>query len=100
MSEENDELVFLDGFLDVPPDRLEAVSAALPTHIQLTHAEPGCVSLTIIPSEEVEGRLLIEEVFTDHAAFDAHQERIQNSEWSSVTEGIPREYVIRKRKKG
>jgi quinol monooxygenase YgiN len=43
----------------------------------------------------VPGRFLVSEVFSDRAAFDAHQERTRNSDWFAVTAGIPRDYTIR-----
>ena len=88
--------IHLDGHIDVPPERSAAVAAALPAHIALTRAEPGCISFTVVPSETVEGRFLVSEVFSDQAAFDAHQQRTRNSDWFSVTAGIPRDYAIRK----
>ena len=87
--------VYLDGHIDVPADRLEAVKAALPQHIALTRAEVGCLKFEVVPSETVAGRLLVSEVFTDQAAFDVHQARTKASEWFQVTAGIPRDYSIR-----
>jgi len=91
-----DPRVFLDGHIDVPPDRLDAVMAALPAHITLTRAEPGCQSFSIEPQDDCAGRFSVSEVFVDQAAFDAHQERMRASEWFVVTEGLSRTYTIRK----
>ncbi|MDO1581343.1 putative quinol monooxygenase [Rhizobium oryzicola] len=87
--------VYLDGHIDVPAERLEAVTAALPQHIALTRAEAGCLKFEVVPSETVAGRFLVSEVFTDQEAFDAHQARTKASEWFQVTAGIPRDYSIR-----
>jgi len=86
--------VYLNGYVDVPEDRLEAVKAALPEHIALTRAEAGCISFEVMPSDLVPGRFIVAEIFENQAAFDAHQERAQNSNWFTVTKGIPREYSI------
>jgi quinol monooxygenase YgiN len=91
-----DTRIFLDGYIDVPPDRLDAVTAALPAHIALTRAEPGCLSFSVEPDADIAGRFTVSEVFIDQAAFDAHQDRMRSSEWFAVTKGIPRDYVIRK----
>lgn len=39
---------------------------------------------------------MVSEFFANQAAFDAHQERMRNSEWFAVTEVIPRDYAIRR----
>lgn len=65
--------VSLKGHIDVPADRLADVAAALPAHIAATHAEAGCISFEVVPSDRVSGRFLVSEVFTNQAAFDAHQ---------------------------
>lgn len=94
MADTNNGKVYLNGYIDVPEDRLKAVKAALPTHIALTRAEEGCISFEVQPSDIVPGRFIVAEIFVDQAAFDAHQERAQNSDWFIVTKGIPREYSI------
>ncbi|NTE85625.1 putative quinol monooxygenase [Agrobacterium rubi] len=92
----SDERIYLQGHIDVPPDRRQAVADALPLHIELTLAEPGCMAFEVLPSPDVDGRYLVSEIFSDQAAFDAHQQRIKSSEWFVVTQGIPRDYRIRK----
>jgi quinol monooxygenase YgiN len=87
--------IYLDGHIDVPAERMADVSAALPAHVALTRAETGCLSFNVTPCTTVPGRFLVSEVFSDRAAFDAHQERTRNSDWFAVTEGIPRDYTIR-----
>jgi len=86
--------IWLRGWLDVPQHRLPAVMSALPEHVRLTHAEPGCRFFSVTPSLEITGRLLVEEVFCDQQAFDGHQKRLQASAWAEVTKGIERDYEI------
>ena len=86
--------VYLKGHIDVPEDRLELVSKALPDHIALTLKEPGCLSFEVIPCSLIENRFLVSECFVNQAAFDAHQERTTASPWFQITEGIPRDYRI------
>ena len=86
--------VFLEGYMDVPPDRLAAVAGALPAHIALTRAEPGCLAFDVIPSPDDPGRFLVSETFQDQVAFDAHQARAKASAWADITAGLPRHYTI------
>ncbi len=87
-------MIRLTGHIDVPPDRRAAVAAALPDHIRLTRAEPGCLSFEVTPDPETAGRFIVRETFRDRAAFDAHQARMRGSDWAVVTAGIPRHYRI------
>ncbi len=84
----------LTGYIDVPADRLDQVSAALPEHIRLTCAETGCISFDVTPSPEVAGRFDVAEVFADRNSFDAHQQRAGATNWAKVTKGITRHYQI------
>ena len=86
--------VYLNGHIDVPQDRLHAVSEALPEHVRLTYAEPGCISFEVVPCPTVPGRFLVSESFVDQRAFDAHQVRAKASAWAEASAGIPREYSI------
>jgi quinol monooxygenase YgiN len=87
--------VFLDGYIEVPPERLAAVTRALPDHIALTRAEPGCLAFSVTPSPDHPDRFLVSEIFADQAAFDAHQLRAKASAWAVVTAGLARHYTVR-----
>ena len=86
--------VRLEGYLDVPSDRMAAVAAALPEHIALTQAEPGCLEFSVTPSPDIIDRLMVAELFADRAAFEQHQARASASPWAQVTRGIVRHYTI------
>lgn len=86
--------VRLTGHMDVPPDRLDAVRAALCVHVRLTRAEPGCLRLDIVELPDPVGRFAVSEAFTGAAAFEAHQARAAASRWAKVTAGIARSYTI------
>ena len=86
--------VTLTGYIDVPPERMDDVQAALPTHIALSRAEPGCLSFDVNPCPDVSGRFLVAETFVDQQAFDGHQARTKASDWAKVTDGIAREYCV------
>ena len=87
--------VFLEGYMEVPPERLAAVTRALPDHIALTRAEPGCLAFSVTPSPDHADRFLVSEIFSDQVAFEAHQLRARASTWAEVTAGLPRHYTIR-----
>jgi quinol monooxygenase YgiN len=87
--------VSLTGHIDVPSDRMDDILAALPTHIALTRAEPGCLRFEVSPCTDVKGRFLVSEAFVDQQTFDAHQARTKASDWAKVTDGIPRDYSVR-----
>ena len=84
----------LQGYMDVTSDRIAEVSKAVVDHINLTRAEPGCISFEVTPCPEVEGRFLVAEVFENRAAFDHHQARTGQSIWAEITAGLPRHYEI------
>ncbi len=86
--------VVLSGHIDVPEDRRHAIAQALPEHIRLTRAEPGCVFFTVEPDLSVPGRYRVHECFADRAAFDAHQARVRTSGWGAVSAGLPRDYRV------
>jgi quinol monooxygenase YgiN len=87
--------IYLDGYLDIPPDRREDVLSALPKHVELTLAEPGCLKFEVVESTEIAGRLLVSEIFVDQAAFEAHQTRNRASDWFRITAGIERHFEVR-----
>ena len=86
--------VTLNGYIDVPLDRLAAVETALVDHIRLTRTEPGCISFQVTPHPTIKGRFEVREEFTDQVAFDHHQARTQASPWAHLTKGMPRNYIV------
>ncbi len=86
--------IHLQGHIDVPSDRMKAVTTAVVDHISLTRSEAGCISFEVTPSPDVNGRFLVNEVFINQAAFDHHQARAKASPWAEISKGLPREYTI------
>lgn len=84
----------LQGYMDVTPDRLDAVTDAVADHIALTQAEAGCISFEVTPCPNVAGRFLVVEEFINREAFDHHQTRTGKSVWAEITAGLPRNYKI------
>lgn len=87
--------VHLTGHLEVPADRLQAVKAALPAHIALTRAEPGCLAFSVTQSPDNPNHFLVSETFANQPAFDTHQSRASASDWAQTTAGLKRHYSIR-----
>jgi len=85
--------VILTGQLVCTNDE-EAVIVArcLPRHVQLTRAEPGCISFVVRRI----GSLIwqVDERFVDAKAFESHQKRSAGSDWGRATVGIERRYTI------
>ncbi|TAM68408.1 MAG: antibiotic biosynthesis monooxygenase [Microbacteriaceae bacterium] len=69
------------------------VASHLPRHIELTRAEPGCLSFDVQPTDDP-FVWTVAERFTDQTAFSAHQARVRASEWGRATAGIVRDHVI------
>jgi quinol monooxygenase YgiN len=86
--------VRLNGLL-VCADDVEAhvVRAHLAHHVELTRAEPGCLSFAVEPTADPLVWTVAEE-FTDAHAFAAHQARVAASTWGIATTGIERRYVF------
>ncbi len=80
--------------MTVPPHRLEEIRAALPAHIRLTRAEPGCLRFDVVESDDIPGRFDVSEDFTDRAALSAHQARVKAAHWGRITRGMPRFYTV------
>lgn len=90
----NNEKIYLSGHIDIPADRWGAVVMALPKHVDLTLAEPGCISFDVSPCPNTVNRLVVAEVFKDQAAFEFHQTRNKASAWFQATLGIERNFNI------
>ncbi|PTW51864.1 putative quinol monooxygenase [Rhodovulum kholense] len=86
--------VTVTGWIEAPPERRAALRAAAPEHLRLTRAEPGCVRFEMHEDPDRPGRFLLDEEFTDAAAFDAHRARKAGSAWDSAADGLPRDLKI------
>ena len=87
--------VRLTGYLRCDTaEQAVSVETALPDHIRLTRAEPGCLFFEV---ERTEDPLIwrVAEEFHDAAAFEAHQTRASQSDWAKASAGIPRDYDIK-----
>ena len=73
-------------------DEAARVREHVALHVQLTRDEPGCLSFTVV---QTENPLVwqVDEEFVDAAAFHTHQTRAAASEWARETAGIARSYT-------
>lgn len=85
-------LIHLTGTLSCAPGEAGAVRAALPAHVRLTRAEPGCASFDI--AETAPGVFAVSEAFNDRAAFEAHQTRTRASAWWRITGHMARDFRL------
>lgn len=87
--------VHLQGRLICPSaDDLGLVLAALPEHMRLTRAEPGCIAFRVEQDADAPLIFHVQERFRDQEAFDAHQARVRTSDWGRLSAHIPRDFVI------
>jgi len=87
--------IVLTGYIEIPIDELDAVTAALEVHKKLTRAEPGCLKFNVRPDRDILGRYSVYEKFASQQAFDDHQERVKTSEWGRVSVNVERHYEIK-----
>lgn len=80
----------LSGTITVPAADLARVRAALPEHMRLTLAEPGCRAFSVV--EKADGVFAVDETFADEASFAAHQARIPGTAWAEASAGAVRDY--------
>ncbi|OFE13478.1 antibiotic biosynthesis monooxygenase [Pseudohongiella acticola] len=86
--------ITLKGHIVVPDHDLQAVMAELPAHITLTRQEEGCLLFEVHQDPDTPNFFSVHEEFTDRAAFDTHQQRIQTSDWGRVASSAERHYEI------
>ena len=85
-------VIRVTGTLTCAPIEARTVRAALPAHVRLTRAEPGCLSFEV--TETAPGVFTVAECFADRAAFDAHQTRTRASAWWQVTSHMTRDFEL------
>lgn len=84
--------VSLTGTLTCGPEDAQIVREALPEHIRLSRAEPGCLRFDV--TETAPGVFSVSEEFVDRSAFEAHQTRTRASAWWAATGHIPRDFQV------
>jgi (4S)-4-hydroxy-5-phosphonooxypentane-2,3-dione isomerase len=86
--------VVLSGYIVVPDSDLEAVIAAIPTHISKTRKEVGCLIFKVTQDSNEKNIFNVYEEYIDKEAFSIHQVRTKDSSWWQVTANAERHYQI------
>lgn len=74
-------------------EQLSAVVEHLSRHIELTRAEPGCLSFEVVQTDDPFVWDVFER-FEDAVSFEIHQARVKASEWGRATAAIKRNYSV------
>ncbi|WP_322972785.1 putative quinol monooxygenase [Arthrobacter polaris] len=69
------------------------IAEFLPRRIELTRADPGCISFEVKPTGDPRVWDVCE-CFQDAGSFELHQGRVASSEWGRATAGITRSYSV------
>ena len=86
-------VVRLTGAIRCAPEEVEGLRAALPDHVSLSRAEPGCLAFDIRATADP-CVYEVSEGLRDEAAFEAHQARARTSAWWRITGHMPRAFEI------
>lgn len=86
--------VILEGYILVPDNDLMIVLAELPTHIEVTRQEPGCLLFKVQQDPTNKNKFSVYEEFTNQLAFENHQQRVKESRWGQITKTMQRSYTI------
>ena len=86
--------ITITGTITCEPEDLDLLLAALPEHVALSRAEPGCLAFAIEQSSDDPLIFNVGERFSDRAAFDAHGARTRASAWWEMTRHIPRDLTV------
>ena len=82
--------VTITGYLQVPEQELDEVAAALPTHRDLSRAEPGCLVFEVSQDEADRCRFNLYEQYTSRDAFEFHKNRAASSDWAAISANVER----------
>lgn len=86
--------VVLKGFVLAVDEDLPGIEAELPKHIELTRQEQGCVIFEVTQDPQNRNRFKVYEEFLDQESFDAHQARVKNSDWGTVSANLEKHYHV------
>ncbi|MFG1496851.1 antibiotic biosynthesis monooxygenase [Saccharospirillum sp. HFRX-1] len=89
-------IITLTGYIDVPIGDLDSLLAELPTHIDRTRAEAGCLDFRVEQDPNEHTRFTVYEVFASETAFALHQQNVKASRWGAVSNNVIRNYRIQR----
>ncbi|VAW52454.1 hypothetical protein MNBD_GAMMA05-1075 [hydrothermal vent metagenome] len=86
--------VILKGYIIASDFDLAAVKKELAIHILLTRQEEGCLVFEVSQDKKNMNRFNVYEEFTSQEAFNAHQQRLTNTEWGKISSQLKKYYKI------
>jgi len=86
--------VILSGYVLTTKPDLPKILAALPEHIRLTRAEPGCIVFSVTQDDDNPLRFDVYEEFESKEDFAKHQARIVGTNWSEASKSLEKFYEI------
>ena len=86
--------VWMSGVFNVPKNDLKKIMDILPHHIKDSVAEKGCIFFRVSQDEYNPQKFGVFECFDSAVSYQRHQSRVNNSEWSHVTQNCQRDYDI------
>ncbi|MBC6411704.1 MAG: antibiotic biosynthesis monooxygenase, partial [Hyphomonadaceae bacterium] len=84
--------VILAGHVTAPETDVSAILAEMQNHIDLTHAESGCIRFDLWQDQNIPARLNIIGIFENPKAAEFHRNRMKDTKWKTVTKNIMRDY--------
>ena len=84
--------VRLTGTIKIPLDQQASLVPLLNEHIALTRAEPGCIYFDVTQDPDTPEVFHVSELFTDEAAFTAHQANGAARPWGPASAGLTRDF--------
>ena len=87
-------MVILKGFIEVPEEEISLIINELEIHTKLTLEELGCITFSVVQDQDNPCKFIVHEEFESEQAFENHQQRVTNSNWSKVSVNVKRHYEI------
>ncbi|MBX2810005.1 MAG: antibiotic biosynthesis monooxygenase [Cellvibrionaceae bacterium] len=87
--------VLLKGYVLASDEDLSGIEAELPTHIELTLQEKGCLAFEVLQDPNNKNKFSVYEEFISKEAFKAHQARTKASKWGLVSANLEKYYHIK-----
>lgn len=84
--------VRLTGTITIPREQQAQLVPLLEEHIALTRQEPGCLHFDVTQDSSAPEVFHVAELFTDEAAFSAHQANGAARRWGPASANLARDF--------
>lgn len=84
--------VRLTGTITIPQEKQTQLVPLLQEHIALTRQEPGCLHFDVTQDNTAPDVFHVAELFTDEAAFSAHQANGAARAWGPASADLERDF--------